>query len=98
MSLAIGNARSRLLPMDIASRPSAPENIETADAAVPPQTPAVIRREDYRPPAWLVPEVSLDFALGLAGTRVVSKLQVRKRGETATLRLNGDGITPQAVH
>ena len=84
--------------MDIASRPSAPENIETADAAVPPQTPAVIRREDYRPPAWLVPEVSLDFALGLAGTRVVSKLQVRKGGETATLRLNGDGITPQAVH
>jgi len=84
--------------MDIASRPSAPiENPETADAAPPPQMPAVIRREDYAPPAWLVPEVALDFALGLDETRVVSRLQVRRNGESATLRLNGDGLAPLAV-
>ena len=50
--------------MDIASRPSTPvENPETADAAPAPQAPAVIRREDYRPPDWLVPEIALDFAI-----------------------------------
>ncbi|MFT4026571.1 MAG: aminopeptidase N [Novosphingobium sp.] len=83
--------------MDIASRPSAPENIETTDAAAPPLAPAVIRREDYRPPAWLVPEVALDFALGLDETRVVSRLQVRRNGDSATLRLNGDGVAARAV-
>ena len=84
--------------MDIASRPSAPvENTEMPDAAPPPAAPQVIRREDYRPPAWLVPEVALDFALGLGETRVVSRLQVRRNGETGTLRLNGDGIAARSV-
>ena len=84
--------------MDIASRPSeTPENPQTADAAPPPQAPAVIRREDYRPPQWLVPEVALDFALGLDETRVVSKLQVRKNGDSRILRLNGDGIAVRSV-
>lgn len=67
------------------------------DAAPPPAAPQVIRREDYSPPAWLVPEVALDFALGLEETRVVSRLQVRRNGDTQTLRLNGDGIAPGAV-
>ena len=67
------------------------------DAALPPAAPQVIRREDYQPPAWLVPEVALDFALDLEETRVVSRLQVRRNGDTATLRLNGDGIAPGAV-
>jgi aminopeptidase N len=85
--------------MDIASRPSAPaENIEMPDAAPPPAAPQVIRREDYQPPAWLVPEVALDFALGLDETRVLSRLQVRRNADTSTLRLNGDGIAPGAVH
>ena len=87
--------------MDIASRPSTPvENPETADAAPAPQAPAVIRREDYRPPDWLVPEIALDFALGLDETRIASKLKVRRNpagdGST-TFRLNGDGIAALSV-
>lgn len=84
--------------MDIASRPSeTPENSQTADAAPAPAAPAVIRREDYLPPQWLVPEVALDFALGVDDTRVVSKLQVRRNGHSQTLRLNGDGLAVRGV-
>jgi aminopeptidase N len=87
--------------MDIASRPSTPiENPETADAASPPQAPAVTRREEYRPPDWLVPEVALDFALGTKATRIVSKLTVQRNpagAGGATFRLNGDGISAQSV-
>jgi len=69
----------------------------TPEAAPPPVT---IRREDYRPPEWLVPEVSLDFALGLAETRVTARLSVRRNPEGAggaTLRLSGDALVAQAV-
>ena len=52
--------------MDIASTPVAAQTI----------TPT-IRREDYRVPDWLVPEVALDFALGIEETRVVSRFAVR---------------------
>ncbi|MFM6932774.1 MAG: aminopeptidase N, partial [Novosphingobium sp.] len=87
--------------MDIASRPSEPAtNPETADAAMPPQTPATIRREDYQPPVWLVPEVALDFALGLEDTRVESRLVVMRNpaGNGAqVLRLAGDGLTAESV-
>ena len=87
--------------MDIASRPSAPiTNAETADAAAPPKAPATIRREDYQPPAWLIPQVALDFALGLDATAVTSRLSVRRnpQGNAApTLRLNGDGIAAVRV-
>ena len=87
--------------MDIASRPSTPvENPETADAAPPPLAPAVIRREDYRPPDWLVPEVALSFALDLEATRISSRLEVRRNPEGSgqqTFRLNGDGIAAAAV-
>lgn len=87
--------------MDIASRPAdSDENTQIADAAPPPQAPPVIRREDYLPPAWLVPEIALDFTLGLEATRVVSKLHVARNPNgngASTLRLNGDQITPLAV-
>ena len=86
--------------MDNASRPSTPENLQTADAAEPPHAPATILREAYQPPDWLVPEVSLDFALGLNETRVASTLSVRRnpRGSGAqTLRLNGDGLAALSV-
>jgi len=64
--------------MDIAQRPSETvANLQTADAAASPQAPAVIRREDYCPPEWLVPQVHLDFALGLDDTRIVATLAVR---------------------
>jgi aminopeptidase N len=62
--------------------------------------PAAIRREDYRPPDWLVPDISLDFELGAEKTIVRATLQV-ERAETTegyTLRLNGDGLTPASVH
>ena len=87
--------------MDIASRPSAPvTNPETADAAIPPASPATIRREDYRPPAWRVPQIVLDFALGLAETRVTARLEVERNpaaDDCATLRLDGDGLTAESV-
>ncbi|MBW8784764.1 MAG: aminopeptidase N [Novosphingobium sp.] len=83
--------------MDIATRPSTPpENAKTADAAPPP----LIRREDYRPPEWLVAEVGLDFALGLDETRVSAVLEVRRNpagSDIEPLRLNGDGIAARSV-
>ncbi len=77
-----------------------PTNPETADAAVAPAHPRLILRKDYRPPAWLVPEVALDFALGLEETRVVARLQVTRNpaGDGGrALRLNGDGIAALSV-
>ncbi len=57
-----------------------------------------IRREDYRPPEWLVPEISLDFALDPEATRVRATLQVVRNGEHgAPLRLDGDELTPTSV-
>ncbi|EIZ79142.1 aminopeptidase N [Novosphingobium sp. Rr 2-17] len=86
--------------MDIVSTPAEPQNLQVADAAPPPPAPAVIKREDYLPPAWLVPEITLDFRLGLEETRVASVLQVRRNpagNGTDTLRLNGDQIAPASV-
>ncbi len=68
--------------------------------ATPEASPPVIRREDYRPPEWLVPEVSLSFALGLDQTQVTARLSVRRNpagSGSATLRLNGDGIAARVV-
>ncbi|MFZ9394945.1 MAG: aminopeptidase N [Erythrobacter sp.] len=75
--------------MDIARNP------EMADAAVSPHEPPAIRREDYTPFAWLVPEIRLDFDLGLTATRVVSKLTVARNAKASAvpfIRLNGDGL------
>jgi aminopeptidase N len=65
-------------------------------AAAPP----IIRREDYRPPDWLVPQVKLAFNLGTDATRVIATLTVRCNpagNGSQTLRLNGDGLTAQMV-
>jgi aminopeptidase N len=87
--------------MDIARTPSAPDsNAQMADAAGEPHDPVTIRRADYRPFAWLVPEVALDFDLGLDATRIVARLTVMRnaRADAApTIRLNGDGIEPLNV-
>ena len=87
--------------MDIATTPSNPEgNPELADAARMPHQPPVILREDYRPFGWLVPEVALDFDLGLARTRVTAKLTVQRnaRADHAdAIRLNGDDLVPVSV-
>ncbi|MBB5716386.1 aminopeptidase N [Sphingomonas aerophila] len=57
-----------------------------------PAQPQAIRREDYRPPAWTVPEVSLDFDLDPATTRVRARLEVSRREDTVEpLRLDGAG-------
>ncbi len=71
------------------------------DISATPHAPApVIRREDYRPPDWLVPQLGLSFDLGLDETRVTATLAVAKNpagSGTATLRLRGDGIAARAV-
>src|SRR6478735_9372155 len=60
--------------------------------------PAAIRREDYRPPDWLVPEISLDFDLGAEKTTVRGILHVARNGShRAPLRLEGDSIAPVSV-
>ncbi|GGB28060.1 aminopeptidase N [Sphingomonas metalli] len=64
----------------------------------PLATPPVVRRTDYRPPAWLVPDIALDFDLDPATTRVAARLEVRRNGgHDAPLRLDGAGQTPLAV-
>ncbi|SLJ94004.1 aminopeptidase N [Novosphingobium mathurense] len=87
--------------MDIASTPADSEaNMQVADAAPPPQAPPVIHREDYLPPAWLVPQIALDFALGVDETHVTSRLSVQRNPDgngSDVLRLNGDQIAPLAV-
>ena len=65
-----------------------------------PQSPTHVetRREDYRPPDWLVPQISLDFDLDPKATRVRATLNVERNGEHGRpLRLEGDGIAPLAV-
>ncbi|HKX36543.1 MAG TPA: aminopeptidase N, partial [Rhizorhapis sp.] len=60
--------------------------------------PPVIRREDYRPPDWLVPHIALDFILDAAVTRVRAVLNVTRNGKHGRpLRLDGDGLVPLSV-
>ncbi|MFY7837129.1 MAG: aminopeptidase N [Novosphingobium sp.] len=69
-------------------------------SGTPAIAPTVIHRADYQPPAWLVPEIALDFALSLNATRVQATLKVAKNPAgpgTAHLRLNGDGLEAKAV-
>ena len=61
--------------------------------APPSPTHVAIRREDYRPPDWLVGEISLDFDLGIETTRVRATLSVERNGDhDRPLRLDGDEI------
>jgi len=60
--------------------------------------PHVTRREDYRPPDWLVPEIALDFALDPAATRVRAVLNVvRESLHDRPIRLDGGGQVPLSV-
>jgi len=60
---------------------------------LPSATPATIRREDYRPPDWLVPEIALEFELDPDRTIVRSRLSVERNGAAdAPLRLDADGL------
>ena len=68
------------------------------DAQNAPSAPPVIRRGDYLPPDWLVPEVRLDFDLAAGRTRVRATLSVERNGKhDRALRLDGDEINPQVV-
>ena len=73
------------------------------DARTIPEEPrapahATIRREDYRPPDWLVPQVELDFTLDPDATRVRARLEVTRNGDhDRPLRLDGDELTPLRV-
>ena len=60
--------------------------------------PHIVRREDYRPPDWHVPDIALDFALDPARTRVTATLSVARNGDHARpLVLDGDGLTALSV-
>ncbi|WP_336987545.1 aminopeptidase N [Altererythrobacter aquiaggeris] len=87
--------------MDISTNPAGPPgNPEMADAAHTPHQPPEIFRKNYKPPAWLIPAVSLDFSLDETETRVVSTLTVKQNPDTAAdpvMLLNGDGVKPIAV-
>ena len=55
--------------------------------------PPAIRREDYRPPEWRVPELSLEFELGAKRTLVRASLEVERGGEhKLPLRLDAEGL------
>ncbi|ANY19147.1 Aminopeptidase N [Tsuneonella dongtanensis] len=87
--------------MDIARTPSTPDgNPEMADAPPPPKEPPVIRREDYTPFPWRVPQTRLEFALGVDSTRVVGTLAVEPNPDASPaeeIRLAGDGLEPLSV-
>jgi aminopeptidase N len=61
-------------------------------------SPTITRREDYRPPDWLVPDIALEFDLDPDATRVRARLTVTRSGtHDRPLRLDRDGIMPLRV-
>ncbi|GAB6068798.1 aminopeptidase N [Methylothermus subterraneus] len=63
-------------------------------------TPRPVRLEDYRPPAYLVDRIELDFDLEAATTVVKSRLQLRRNPQTAgaaPLVLDGEELKLQAI-
>ena len=69
-----------------------------ADAQAVPEAPhspthVAIRREDYRPPDWLVPAIRLDIDLDAERTRIRAALEVVRNGDhDRPLRLDGDEL------
>jgi aminopeptidase N len=68
------------------------------DAQTAPEAPAspthvAIRREDYRPPDWLVPAIRLEFDLGIDRTQVRATLNVERNGtHDRPLQLDGNDV------
>ncbi|HEX8626123.1 MAG TPA: aminopeptidase N [Allosphingosinicella sp.] len=59
----------------------------------PAAPPTAIRREDYRPPDWLVPSIQLEFDLAAERTRVRARLSVTRNGAHGRpLRLDAQGL------
>ncbi|MEP6784666.1 MAG: aminopeptidase N [Sphingomonadales bacterium] len=68
------------------------------DVQTAPAAPHIIRREDYTPPDWLVPDIALDFDLDPAKTRVRATLTLTRNGtHDRPLSLDGDGLVPLSV-
>ena len=60
--------------------------------------PPVIQREDYRPPEWHVPDISLEFELDPERTIVRSTLTVERNGtHRSPLRLKADNLSIRSV-
>ena len=59
-----------------------------------PDLPPTVRIEDYRPPAYLVDRVALEFDLAVPETRVRAELTVRRNpdGPGGPLVLDGDSV------
>jgi len=61
-------------------------------------TPQPIRLAEYQPPAFLIDEISLDFNLDPAATRVKARMAVRRNGDHAQpLWLNGERLKSISV-
>src|SRR6185312_785968 len=76
--------------------PTMPDAETAVEAPLSP-THVTIRREDYRPPDWLVPAIGLKFTLGIEKTIVRSILHLERSEDAeclAPIRLNGDGLVP----
>src|SRR5438270_14009390 len=68
-------------------------DVRSLPEAPPSPAHATIRREDYRPPDWLVPEIHLDFDLDPERTRVRATLGVERNGDhQRPLRLDGSEL------
>ncbi|RYJ01272.1 MAG: aminopeptidase N, partial [Acetobacteraceae bacterium] len=59
--------------------------------------PRSIQRGDYRPPAYAIDSVELDFQLDAAATVVTARLVLHRAAE-GPLRLDGDGLTLVEAH
>jgi aminopeptidase N len=85
---------------DIRTTTTLPDAETIVEAPLSP-THVAVRREDYTPPDWLVPEIALRFTLGIDKTRVQSKLSVERNPDAQTdtnvLRLNGAELAPVGV-
>jgi aminopeptidase N len=58
------------------------------------EPPAIIRREEYREPDWLAPEIALEVELAADRTRVRATLRVERNGDhQAPLRLNAEALS-----
>ncbi len=73
-------------------------DVQTTAVAAPSPEPQIIRREDYTPPDWLVPDIALEFDLGAAKTIVRATLSVTRNGDhDRALVLDGDGLSPTGI-
>ncbi len=63
--------------------------------------PRTIRLQDYRPPPWTIETVDLRFDLREEGTRVFSRLTLKRNpafeGEADRLLLHGEELTPVCI-